>query len=332
MPISKIGERIATALIDRQIDAPEVESLIETAKAEKKWTPELKAELAALLQTDQFTTPAEKAKLAAFVDSTPTQRDLADPKILTKHDGQLNWNPVAGGKLFVDGVSHDDVVQGSIANCYMVAAFSSVAQADPKAIENAIKDNGDGTYDVRFFESTGYGRPMKEVTVTVDGDMPMLDGASQGKYGKTREKSELWVGVMEKAYAQWKGGYEVIGNGGRSTEVFTAITGKSTSQSMTSYTPADQLFKAIQTATEAHKPITAGTHGKDSGVDYNGTGVYAWHAYSVMGATEEAGQKYVQLRNPWGSSEPGSDGKDDGIFKMKLEDFTKLYSNVSFGQ
>ncbi|MBS1152513.1 MAG: peptidase calpain [Myxococcaceae bacterium] len=329
---TKIGERIASALLDRRIETPEVDALIETAKAEKKWTAELKAEVVALLQTDTFASPADKAKLAAFVDTTPTVKDLADPTILTKHAGTLEWNPVASGKLFVDGVSNDDVIQGSIANCYMVAAFSSIAQADPKAIENAIKDNGDGTYDVRFFESNGYGRPMKEVKVTVDGDMPMLAGASVGKYAKGRDKSELWVGVLEKAYAQWKGGYEAVGNGGRSTEVFTAITGKSTSQSMTSYTPADQLFTSIQTATAAHKPVTAGTHGKDSGVDYNGTGVYAWHAYSVMGAVEEGGQKYVQLRNPWGSSEHGSDGKDDGMFKMKLEDFTKLYSNVSIGQ
>lgn len=332
MPISKLGERIATVLTDRKIDAPEVQSLIETAKAEKKYTPELKAELAALLQTDSFSTPADKEALATFVNSTPTVRDLADPTILTKHDGTLNWNPVAGGQLFVDGVNFDDVVQGSIANCYMVAAFSSIAQTDPKAIENAIKDNQDGTFDVRFFESTGYGRPMREVKITVDGDMPMLEGAEKGKYGKAREKSELWVGVMEKAYAQWKGGYEAIGNGGRSGEVFTAITGKSSTQTSTSYTPADQLFKSIQTATAAHKPMTAGTHGKDSGVDYNGTGVYAWHAYTVLGAVEEAGQKYVQLRNPWGNTEHGSDGKDDGIFKMKLEDFTKLYANVNFGQ
>ena len=329
---TKIGERIATALVDRKIDAPEVESLIETAKAEKKWTPALKAELAAAAASDQFATPADKAKLTAFVNNTPTQTDLADPTILTKHDGQLTWNPVASGKLFVDGVSHDDVIQGSIADCYLAGALSSIAQADPKAIENAIKDNGNGTFDVRFFENAGYGKPMKEVKITVDGDMPMVAGASVGKYAKARDKSELWVGVMEKAYAQWKGGYEAIGNGGHASAVLTAVTGKATTSSNTSSTPANQLFKSIQTATTAHKPVTAGTHGKDSGVDYNGTGVYAWHVYSVMGAVDEGGQKFVQLRNPWGSSEHGSDGKDDGIFKMKLEDFTKLYSNVAFGQ
>jgi hypothetical protein len=59
--------------------------------------------------------------------------------------------------------------------------------------------------------------------------------------------------------------------------------------------------------------------------------VYAWHVYTVLGAVEEGGAKYVQLRNPWGSSEPGADGKNDGIFKMKLEDFTKLYQGVDIG-
>ncbi len=332
MPISKLGERIATARTDRKIDAPEVKSLIETAKAEKKWTPELKAELQAVVRGDVFATPDAKAELQAFLDSTPTTKDLADPSILTKHEGQLNWNPVAGGKLFVDGVSHDDVIQGSIADCYLAGALSSLAQANPKAIENAIKDNGDGTFNVRFYENAGYNRPMKEVNITIDGDMPMAEGATKGKYAKARDAAEMWPGLIEKAYAQWKGGYEAIGNGGHATAVLTAITGKGTTSSNTSYTPADQLFKSIQTATAANRPVTAGTHGKDSGVDYNGTGVYAWHVYSVMGAVEEGGQKFVQLRNPWGNTEPGSDGKDDGIFKMKLEDFTKLYSNVGFGQ
>ena len=33
------------------------------------------------------------------------------------------------------------------------------------------------------------------------------------------------------------------------------------------------------------------------------------------------GKKYVQLRNPWGESEPSGNGANDGIFKLKLDDF-----------
>lgn len=331
MPVSRLGERITTALQDRKITSQDVSDLISTAKAEKKFTPELKAELTSLLSAhgDKFDSSA-KAQLNQFLATTTATRDLADPSVLTKHTTSVAWNPVApGGKLYVDDVNYDDVVQGSIANCYMVSAFSAIAQQNPKAIKDAIKDNGDGTFSVRFFEKSGYG--FKAVTVTVDSDIAADAGASKSKYGKAREGGEQWVSVLEKAYAQWKGGFETIGNGGHSTEVFEALTGKRSTWENTTGANTDRLFKTISTNVAAHKPMTAGTFGEDSGVNYTGTGVYAWHAYTLLGASEENGQKYVQLRNPWGSHEPGADGKNDGIFKMKMEDFVKLYSTVNIG-
>ncbi|MFT3707495.1 MAG: C2 family cysteine protease [Archangium sp.] len=331
MPISKLGERITTALLDSKISQQDVRELIDTAKAEKKFTPELKAELSALIasHSDKFESAAVKGELSSFLATATTVKDLADPTVLNKHSTSVSWNPVgSGGSLFVDGVSYDDVIQGSIANCYMVSAFSSLAQQNPDAIKNAIKDNGDGTYDVRFFEKRG-GR-YQPVTVKVDSDVPVELGTTP-KYAKARDTKEAWVTVLEKAYAQWKGGYEAIGNGGNAGTVFEALTGKPPTWTSTTYSTPDRLFAQLTKAVAEHHPVTAGTHGKDSGVDYTGTGVYAWHAYTLLGTSEEAGTKYVQLRNPWGRSEHGSDGKDDGIFKMKLEDFTKLYNSINIG-
>ncbi len=263
----------------------------------------------------------------------PTTIDIADPTVLTKHEGQVTWGKIEGGKLFVDGVNYDDVIQGSIGDCYMVAAFSAVAHSDPKAIENAIKDNGDGTYTVRFYEKTSsYSTTSRPVEITIDGDLP-TSGGSSSKYANGRDRKELWVGLLEKAYAQWKGGYEQVGNGGISGDVMQALTGKSYRYTSLSYSSADTVFSQIKAGAAAGKPMAAGTHGQDSGVDYTGTGVYAWHAYTVLGAVEENGVKYVQLRNPWGQSEhnPGgvSDGKNDGIFKMAMPDFMKLYSGLT---
>ncbi|MEW5740981.1 MAG: C2 family cysteine protease [Myxococcota bacterium] len=327
---SPIGQRIASALLDRSVSAQEVSELLAATKAEKKFTPELKAELQALLtqHADAFE-PAARQELQAFVDATPVRRDLDDPSVLTKHATSVSWNPVSpSGALYVDGVSYDDVIQGSIANCYMVSAFSAVAQSDPDAITRAIKDNGDGTYTVRFFEDA-YGG-FRPVEVTVDSDLA-TESSATNKYAKARDGNEQWVTILEKAYAQWKGGYEAIGNGGRAGDVMEALTGKPSNWTSTSWTPADEVYTSISEAIAAHQPVTAGTHGKDSGVDYTGTGVYAWHAYTVLGTSEENGTKYVALRNPWGRSEHGSDGKDDGLFKMKLDDFMKLYSSVYVG-
>ena len=339
MPL-KINDSIARVMRDNKISASEMQSLIREAKSEPM-TAETQTALQNLLtnHADKFGSTARK-DLSTFLGSvnvtpppvTPapvTPRQIDDPTVLTKHTTDTTWKPVENGKLFVDGVNFDDVVQGSIANCYMVGAFSAVAQANPDAIKNAIRENADGTFTVKFFEKQ-YGGTMKAVEITVDKDLPQSSMGS-ARYGKARDGSELWVSVLEKAYAQWKGGYEAIGNGGYPSEVITALTGKTTSWSSPKYSDANTVWNNIKKGADAHKPMTAPTHGKDSGVDYSGTGVYAWHVYTVLGASEEAGQKYVQLRNPWGSTEPGSDGKNDGIFKMKLEDFTKLYQGVDVG-
>ncbi|MBL8933728.1 MAG: hypothetical protein JNM69_04195 [Archangium sp.] len=333
---SAISPSIARVLKDTKISNSEVTGLI--SEARRNLTPEVKAELTALLQQhgDKFSNGGKK-DLQRFLGTTnvitpptpqpppppPTPKDLADPTVLTKHTTDTTWKPVQNGQLYVDSISYDDVVQGSIGDCYLAAGLSALAHANPDIIKNAIKNNGDNTYTVRFYENG------REKLITVDGDLAQSSMGTQ-RYAKSRTGNEMWVGLLEKAYAQWKGGYEAIGNGGQASAVMTALTGKSTSWS-SSTGSLDALYTNVKRGAEGHKPMAAPTHGKDSGVDYNGTGVYAWHMYTVLGAVEEGGQKYIQLRNPWGSHEHGSDGKDDGIFKMKLEDFGKLYQGVNIG-
>lgn len=329
---SAISPSIARVLRDSKISNSEVNNLISEAK--RNPTAEVKAELQALLQAhgDKFSNGG-KTDLQRFLGSNiikppspqpppppPTPKDLADPTVLTKHTTDTTWKPVTDGKLFVDTISYDDVVQGSIGDCYLAASLSALAYANPDLIKNAIKDNGDNTYTVRLFENG------REVKVNIDGDLAQ-GAAGNVRYAKSRTGNELWVGLMEKAFAQWKGGYDAIGNGGTAGSVISAVTGKSASWTTTSNLNA--VYEQVKTGTANHKPMAAPTYGPDAGVDYNGTGVYAHHMYTVLGASEEAGQKYIQLRNPWGRSEHGSDGKDDGIFKMKLEDFGKLYQGVN---
>ncbi|HEY3452567.1 MAG TPA: C2 family cysteine protease [Myxococcales bacterium] len=350
---TRIGQQINKALLDNKITKTEVDSLIAEAKANGKVSATEKKELTSFLKTagDKFDADAKSA-LSAFLGvavppppptkptapatpTTPTSPTtntnpvpLAnDPAVLTKHSSSVSWTKVDGGELFKDGVSYDDVMQGQIGDCYFVGAISAVAYQDPKAIENAIKDNGDGTYTARFF-SKGVDGKMKPNYVRVDGDIPSSYGG-RSTYAKSRDSKEMWVTLLEKAYASFKGGYEAIGNGGYPTEVMTAITGSSSSYYATKTNTADQLFDLIQLGSEMKTPMTALTYGEDKKDMYTGTGVYAWHNYSVLGATVENGEKFVQLRNPWGSSEPGNDGKNDGIFKMKLADFAKLYMGLN---
>lgn len=254
------------------------------------------------------------------------RRDLEDPALLDKHaqTGSYDWLP---GTLFKDGAQAEDVVQGSIANCYMVAAFAAIAKQSPEVLENAIRDNGDGTFTVRLHATNSWGLPTGQQTeVTVDGELPVAGTSLQ--YGKGADRTELWVGILEKAFAQSKGGYEAIGNGGSAGTVLTALTGRK-SETITLASPAlsdAQVFERIQSTLARGGAVCAGTHGKDRADLYTNSGLYAWHAYTVMGTSVENGVQYVELRNPWGRSEPTGNGADDGIFKLDVASFRKFYS------
>jgi hypothetical protein len=66
----------------------------------------------------------------------------------------------------VHEVDMNDVDQGGIGNCYVMASIAAVARQDPERIKNMVHDNGDGTYTVTFKEG------WKDVPITVSGDFP----------------------------------------------------------------------------------------------------------------------------------------------------------------
>jgi hypothetical protein len=263
--------------------------------------------------------------------------NLPDPAPLDKDkrpDGTSTYSLTRfTGPLFIDGPRADDVRQGAIGDCYFPAAMAALAYWKPEALLNAIKDNGDGTYTVRFHENNGFGGRGQPVDIRVDGDLYARawgGPAYASSLGGSTEpdKMELWVPLMEKAYAQWKGGYETVGSGGIAGKVMGEVLGKDYDYINLNSGNKDRVFEQIKEAAAQKRPMAAGTYGTDQADRYTNTGVYANHAYSVLGTEEENGVKYVKLRNPWGQSEYGYDGKNDGIFRIELDKFAELYRAV----
>lgn len=270
----------------------------------------------------------------------PGNVDLVPDPALHKDELNADGTPKFGkkaytGPLFIDGAKPGDVQQGQLGDCYFPASMAAIAQANPDALANLIKDNGDGTYTVTFKQRDwATGRP-KDVPIKVDGDLyarswggPLYGHSSNSADPK---KMELWFPLVEKAYAQWKGSYNEIGNGGMMSDVFEDCLGVQTSSMGLSYSSPDKVWDRIVSSVDNHKPIGAGTYGEDQEAKYTNTGVYADHAYSILGYEKgDHGERFVVLRNPWGESEPAGNGPNDGVFKLKLEDFTKLYQSMYF--
>jgi len=261
--------------------------------------------------------------------------DLPDPalhnKQLSKEGKPLFESKRFCGELFVDGVSCEDPVQGQIGDCYFPAAMAALAKQRPDLIEKMIKANSRGTYSVTFKDYDPRTRSYRDVEVEVDGDLYVrpyggpLYGASNG--ARSPDKMELWFPLIEKAFAKWKGSYDAIGSGGAAGEVFEACAGWRARYVTISENRADDVWRALMAALDAKLPVAMGTHGEDEGGRYHNSGVYPDHAYSVLDCKVEGGQRLVQLRNPWGESEPTGDGSNDGVFWMDIEKVCHLYSS-----
>jgi LysM repeat protein len=266
----------------------------------------------------------------------PKPDPLADPTVMKEHKG-TKYRFLKNGKLFIDGIGSNDIKQGQAGDCYFLAALSGLAKTHPEVIQNAIKQNADGSYTATFYETDWKQKDPKDpnsewvevskpVHVQIDGDLPMSWG-TYPLYAQGETDNELWAPLLEKAYAKWKGGYDAIGNGGWPAQALTDLTGKSgNSQSIEARRPPN-LAKFIESKLAAGGTMCAASKTDE---EEKGTGIIGMHAYTVLGVTEKDGKAMVQLRNPWGNSEPGNDGKDDGVFQIPLAKFRHCFSEVDW--
>ena len=103
--------------------------------------------------------------------------------------------------IFRDGIEPNDIKQGALGDCYFLAVLSSMAEI-PKRIEALFytkEINDAGIYLVKFFINGN------ETPVTIDDYLPCKkNGGPAFAYSKN---GELWVSLLEKAWAKLHGTY-----------------------------------------------------------------------------------------------------------------------------
>ena len=109
--------------------------------------------------------------------------------------------------LYKDEINYDDVKQGSLGNCYLISVLAALSQR-PQLIKNVFKSkvvNPDGFYELYFYEKN------KKKVMYIDDNLV----AYKSKFVKefmfaNPNGEELWVMLIEKAYAKFEGGYSNI--------------------------------------------------------------------------------------------------------------------------
>ncbi len=226
-------------------------------------------------------------------------------------------------------IDANDVKQGSIGNCYFVAQLAAQAKADPSVIQNLIKDNGDNTYTVSLYLKDKRKPWMRTKTdIVVDAQFPTSNGSSAayakpGDVGKNGP--ELWVMLIEKAFAKYAGHYEEIrGKKTPDGDVFGMLTGVSSGYRTMSALSSDALLDLCEAAVREGKPVSFGAINTSASEELQRSakeaGVVLNHAYALEGV--DKGKRTISLRNPWGSKH---------LFDTDVEIVRKHYSSVRVG-
>ena len=206
------------------------------------------------------------------------------------------------GQLFVGGASRNDVDQGKLGNCWLMASLAAVADKFNSNIREMFIDNQDSTFTVRFYRFTG--RTYVEDYVTVDRFLPVAKTTGRAVFAEfgrqaSDSKNELWVALAEKAYAQWnQSGFAQRGSGKDGQNDYAALAGGSARVALGQITGSAATRSAMST-TSAQFVIQALAEGAAVIVSrYMNAAGTSRHAYVITGF--ERGE--FLLQNPWGHS------------------------------
>ncbi|XP_029956197.1 calpain-2 catalytic subunit-like [Salarias fasciatus] len=252
------------------------------------------------------------------------------------------------------GASRFDFGQGSIGNCWFLAAIGSLTFQKTLMAQVVPMDqsfnNYAGIFHFRFWH---FG---KWVDVVIDDLLPTAN--KQLLFVHCKGGNEFWVPLLEKAYAKLCGTYADM-NAGLPSEACKDFSGGvnmsyDLQQEHTSGHD-EELWLRLTRATGCKSMICCGTPSKGGRIvnTVAHTGLVDAHAYTVTGVTEVTyyGSKVrlVRVMNPWGKQEwtgkwnDKSDmwdrvnpedrekcfNREDGEFWMELEDFCRYFDLLS---
>lgn len=255
-------------------------------------------------------------EIAAFAQPTPgagVSLEIAGQDIVDPATG-ANFADYSGRPLFADGPEYDDVIQGSLGDCYFLAGLAALARQAPAVIEQSITELGDGTCAVRFYsgDEPRYYR--------VDRDLPAGPACADRS-----PDGELWVALLEKAFAQFRFGqnsYASLEGGGRH-EPFAALSPAMIRNYSSSLLSADSIAGQIADDLAAGHAVTT------SSLIANPP-IVELHGYMVHEARQVGGAWEITVYNPKGVDGGGADGNyADGLVTLTAEGFKERFTGFT---
>eukprot|EP00928_Gymnodinium_smaydae_P029161 TRINITY_DN22037_c0_g1_i1.p1 TRINITY_DN22037_c0_g1~~TRINITY_DN22037_c0_g1_i1.p1 ORF type:complete len:741 (+),score=128.12 TRINITY_DN22037_c0_g1_i1:44-2224(+) len=131
----------------------------------------------------------------------------------------------SGARLFQGRIEPDDVLQGSLGDCWLMAACATLSER-PEVLQQAFSTkhyDPRGKYCFRLWNQIKDKPGTKWVDIVIDEYIPVYPGTLKPKFAKTH-CNEMWVLLLEKAFAKMYGSYSEL-DGGHAHWAIAAITG-----------------------------------------------------------------------------------------------------------
>ncbi|TPX00468.1 hypothetical protein FJ656_32650, partial [Schumannella luteola] len=213
------------------------------------------------------------------------------------HPPGYSWQDT--GRFYNETTEFFDPVQGSVADCYFIAAMSSVAWAKPFTIADRTRATASGqdsfTHQVSFFGGSGGYGSGGWGTVEVSDRVLVGSGGSVSAFAHSFESGEIWPAVYEKAFAKWRFGTSddfpkipdlAWGNTVASCVSLTGGHAYANGHSGMSDAQLLTLVKSHSLGGRTTTPMVCWSYGAGSDEATraaNEAGIVASHAYSVLG-------------------------------------------------
>ncbi|KNC51799.1 calpain-B [Thecamonas trahens ATCC 50062] len=235
-----------------------------------------------------------------------------------------------------DGIKPSDIRQGSLGDCWLLSAFAIVAQYPERVQEIFETDepNEEGVYGVKLWAGGKWTRVIPLYAHTGDGDA-----------------AELWVMILEKAFAKMYGSYKAL-NGGLVHMGLVDMTGGQSEmvefrkEENEADVRSGKVWKKMLKYRKAKYLMGCGSNaGKDTQTSKNN--IVQGHAFAILDVVEVDGHRLIKLRNPWGKVEWTGDWSDksplwtrrlkaklgwvdadDGEFWICYDDFVREFRNL----
>ena len=248
-------------------------------------------------------------------------------------------------EIFHEGVSVDDIIQGSLGDCYFLSVIGSLCN-NIKLIEKlfySLKKSKNNQYGINFYING------KWKLILIDDYFPARNTSFKKFSFSYSSNKEIWVPLLEKAWAKINGCYAKIGTGGLPNEVYDLCSEAYNEYILIKNKNKEKLWQEIFEGEKKNYLMTAGTTKNTNNFKLEKIGLTPGHAYTVLGILEINKEKVIKLRNPWGNFEFSGDWSDysskwteelkikyefnkknDGTFYMSYNDFLKYFITIGF--